>query len=84
MNAVVQPTKIETIFDHHVTEDEFKQLFDFEESQEDYEYALSQTDAYVDLHYLYELRGNLERAQFYLNQLDEKNRNQLTMRCCLG
>ncbi len=84
MNAVVQPQKIETIFDHHITEDEFKQLFDFEESQEDYEYTLSQTDAYVDLHYLYELRGNLERAQFYLNQLDEKTRNQLTMRCCPG
>jgi hydroxymethylpyrimidine pyrophosphatase-like HAD family hydrolase len=47
MNAIVKPEKIETIFNHQVTKEEFKQLFDFEESQEDYEFALSQTDAYI-------------------------------------
>lgn len=84
MNAAVQPQIIETIFNHQVTEDEFKQLFELTESQEDYEFALSQTDAYIDVYYLYELRGNHALAHSYLNKLDEKTRNRITMRCCLN
>jgi hypothetical protein len=84
MNAVLKPQHIETIFDHDITDDEFEELFDFLESQSDYEFALSQTDAFVHLHRLYELRGNEKLAKFYLNQLDEKTKKRVSMRCCVG
>lgn len=84
MNAVLKPQSIETIFDHDITDDEFEELFDFLESQSDYEFQLSQSDAYVDLHHLYELRDNGKMAKFYLNKLDEKTKKRVSMRCCVA
>lgn len=84
MNAVVKAQHIETIFDHNITNDEFEELFDFLESQSDYEFQLNQSDAYVDLHHLYELRDNEKMAKFYLNKLDEKTKKRVSMRCCMA
>jgi hypothetical protein len=84
MNTVLKPQHIETIFDHNITDDEFEELFDFLESQPDYEFQLGQSDAYVDLHHLYELRGNEKMAGFYLNKLDEKTKKRVSMRCCIS
>lgn len=84
MNTVLKPQHIETIFDHDITDDEFEGLFDFLESQSDYEFELSQVDAYVDLHHLYELRNDEKMAKFYLNKLDEKTKRRVSMRCCMA
>lgn len=84
MSAVVQEKHIETIFDHKVTESELIDLVGEAEQESDYLYALNQTDAYVDLYFLYQLRRNHQKAETFLNKLDEKTRNRISMRCCVG
>ncbi|WP_394752807.1 hypothetical protein [Crenothrix sp.] len=84
MNAVVKTKDIETIFDHNITSDEILALTDgYQESQEDYLYALDQDSAFADLYRLYSLRGNSDKALFFCDQItDIAFKNQFKARPC--
>ncbi|MDD5036678.1 MAG: hypothetical protein PHE55_18215 [Methylococcaceae bacterium] len=75
--------KIETIYDHGVTQYELKKLNFDNETKDEYLYALSQDSAYVGLFLLYRMRKNPEKASYYLEQVqDVQLRNQFKMRPC--
>ena len=81
MSAVLQENYVETIFDHGVTDDELSELM--LESKNDYLYSIDQDTAYVDLYWLYDMRGDTNKAHKYLDSIqDLKYRNSITMTCC--
>ena len=84
MSAVVKEKPVETIFDHGVTDDEILKLTNgYPESKEDYFYALSQDSAYADLYRLYVIRGDIDKAAFFLDQVQDITfRNQFKTRPC--
>ena len=84
MSAVLKPEKIETIYDHGVTESEILALTNgYPETQEEYFEALSQDGAYADLFRLYRLRGNKDKASYYLERIEDPAfKNQFKMRPC--
>jgi len=83
MSAVLKTDKLETIFDHDISDNEFEMLFGFLETQADYEFALDHTDADIDLYQLYQLRGDIKMAALYLQKLDIETRKRITIHCCL-
>ncbi len=84
MNAVVKEHPIETIYDHGITDAEILQLTDgYPETKEEYFYALGQDSAYADLYRLYVIRGNNDKASFYLEKIQDIGfKNQFKMRPC--
>ncbi|MFI3195121.1 MAG: hypothetical protein QX195_04800 [Methylococcaceae bacterium] len=81
MSAVLKENYVETIFDHGVTDAELSELM--LESKNDYLYSVDQDTAYVDLYWLYDLRGDVNKAHKYLDSIqDSKYRNSVTMTCC--
>ncbi|SJM96052.1 hypothetical protein [Crenothrix polyspora] len=84
MNAVVKPTKLETIFDHNITDVEFEEILGEPETLDEYLYSLSQDSAYAHLYFLYELREDMETAKLYLNKIkDDRYRKGLSIASCI-
>ena len=83
MSAVLRLEKIETIFDHGVTDEEFMSLYGFTETREDYEYALGQNDAYRDLYSLYLNRGDSVKAETFLAKIDPTTRQRALQGGCV-
>ncbi len=69
MSAVVQEKQVETIFDHDITDDEQIALFDFIETPDDYLFSMPQNNAWADIYSLYQIRGNVKKAESYLNKI---------------
>lgn len=68
MNAILKPKKLETIFDHQVTEDELKKLlYGDTESFEEYTQFLDQDASYADISRLFRIRGNNQTALKYIS-----------------
>lgn len=87
MNAVRKPAKIETIYDHAVTQDEILALTGgYPETREEYFEVLSRDSALVGLFKLYRLRGDAGKAGQYLNQIEDAQlKAQFMVRpCCVG
>jgi hypothetical protein len=83
MNAVLKPEKLETIFDHHVTKEELIDLFEEEESFDDYCFSLGQNSAYAHLYFLYHLRNDEKTAVSFLNKIsDVSYRQSISFSCC--
>lgn len=81
MSAVLKENPIETVFDHHVTDAEIIELM--LEPKHDYLYSIDQDTAYADLYWLYEMRGDANKAHKYLDSIqDSKYRNSIIMTCC--
>lgn len=59
---------METIFDHSVTDDEFRNLFPSYKSKSDYLLFTSTFIRYIDIYMLYEFRGEEEKARSYLQK----------------
>lgn len=60
---------METIFDHNITDKEFKELFgQFFKDKNDYLKNMTiESHAYFNIYELYVLRNNLEKAEKYLD-----------------
>lgn len=60
---------METIFDHNITDKEFKELFgQFFKDKNDYLKNMTiESHAYFNIYELYILRNNLEKAEKYLD-----------------
>ncbi len=84
MSAVLKIPRLETIFDHGITDSEMLVLTDgCPETQEEYFYALDQDSAYADLYRLYSLRNDADKAAFFVEQIiDNGFKNQFKMRPC--
>jgi hypothetical protein len=65
---------METIFDHSVTDDEFKNLFPSYKTKADYLLFTNTFIRYIDIYKLYEFRGEDEKARSYL----QKTRDSLS------
>ncbi len=63
---------METIFDHNVTQEEYKRLH-FTTPKETYLRIITQIDAYVDLAYLYHMRGKDKKAKQYIEKTEDCN-----------
>jgi len=64
----------ETVFDHHITENEQKALFGYVLSPEDVEFykiRISNDGAYALLYHLYRLRGDMKKAEEFLNKIKD-------------
>jgi|GEM_PF-936213 len=73
MSAILKPEPLETIFDHGITDDELWQLTDGNpEPLDEYLYGLSQDSAYADLYRLYGIRGNTDRALYFMEQIQDQ------------
>lgn len=85
MNAIVKPEKIETIFDHHVAEDELKKLlYGDTESLEEYTHYLNQDGAYADIAQLLRSRGDNDNALKYISMItDDELRTQCMTSPCV-
>ncbi|MDD2725399.1 MAG: hypothetical protein PHH59_15445 [Methylovulum sp.] len=83
MSAILKTEPLETIFNHGITDDEFEAIFDFIETQADYEAHLSATDALIDLHKLYQLRNDTTQADRFFSRLDTKSQQRLRLHCCI-
>jgi len=59
---------METIFDHSVTDDEFRNLFPNYRTKTDYLLYTSTFTRFIDIYRLYELRGENEKARSYLQK----------------
>ena len=82
MSASLNNQKIETVFDHGITQSEMDSLFGGEESFTEYYSELSINDAYADLYFLYEIRNNHNQATIFLNKINDDNyRKHLVMGC---
>lgn len=69
MSAVVKDEKIETVFDHGISEAEMINLFGFVEAREIYNDRLSNDFALGDLYLLYHMRGDEKSANAFLNKM---------------
>lgn len=58
---------METILDHNITDEEWKDLFGVKMSRSEYLDGLDQRKAYEHLFYLYRSRGNKKMAKRYLD-----------------
>ena len=63
---------METIFDHNVTPEEEREL-NGSISRETYLRIMTKTDAYVDLAYLYHMRGKKRKAKQYIEKTKDCN-----------
>ena len=63
---------METIFDHNVTPEEEREL-NGSMSRETYLRIITQIDAYVDLAYLYHMRGKKRKAKQYIEKTKDCN-----------
>ena len=63
---------METIFDHNVTPEEEREL-NGSISRETYLRIITQIDAYVDLAYLYHMRGKKRKAKQYIEKTKDCN-----------
>ena len=63
---------METIFDHNVTPEEEREL-NGSISRETYLRIMTQIDAYVDLAYLYHMRGKKRKAKQYIEKTKDCN-----------
>lgn len=84
MSAVLNYSKLETIFDHGITEAEHITLTDgYNETTEDYFHGLDKDSAYADLYRLYSIRGDVNKAAFFLDKIQDLDfKNQFKMRPC--
>lgn len=71
MNAVVQPQKIETIFDHNLTNEE-RDLLAISTDETEYSHieGMSQHDITLELVYLFGIRNNQDMINKYIAKLD--------------
>ena len=86
MSAVLKTEEFETIYDHHVTDDEILAMNDgYPETRDEYFEALGHDSAMAGLYHLYKLRGQPDKAAYYLDQIhDIPFRNQFKIRpCCV-
>jgi hypothetical protein len=86
MSAVIKPTHhIDHIFDHHPTTEELVQIFDdFPETRAEYLDGLDSDTANAHLYWLYRYRGDMKRAQEYLDQVNSVSwRRSLSMTDCV-
>ena len=84
MSAVLNHPKLETIFDHGITDAEILALTDgYPESREEYLYALDQDSAYADLYRLYSIRNDANKAAFFLLSKSPKQLLKINLRCAL-
>jgi hypothetical protein len=60
---------METIFDHSITASELEYLFIKYKNREDYETFTQAHSKYADLYLLYNLRGDSEKAEYYLEKV---------------
>jgi hypothetical protein len=60
---------MESIFDHNVTASELDYLFIKYKNREDYEALTQSHSKYADLYLLYNLRGDGEKAEYYLEKV---------------
>ena len=65
---------METIFDHSVTDDEFRNLFPNYKTKVDYLLFTNTFICYIDIYKLYEFRSEDEKARSYL----QKTRDSLS------
>ena len=59
---------METIFDHSVTNDEFRNLFPGYKTKVDYLLYTSDFTRFMDIYKLYEFRGENDKARSYLQK----------------
>jgi hypothetical protein len=85
MNAVVQPQKLETVFDHNITKDELRKLlYGDTESLEEYTQFLDQDGAYADIAQLLRSRGDNDKALKYISMItDNELRTQYMTTPCV-
>jgi hypothetical protein len=74
MSAILKPEPFETIFDHGVTDAEIQALTDgYPETQEEYFYGLDHDSAYADLFRLYRLRGDTDKAAYFMEKIEDNS-----------
>ena len=62
--------KMETVFDHNITEKEMLKIFGFNESKNEFlESKQTQRWHYVTIYNLYSIRGNIVMAKKYLDMI---------------
>lgn len=66
--------KIETVFDHNITEEEWENMYG-SCTQNKYTSFIGQETAFYDIATLFYLRGNKEKATEYANKLSPDRRN---------
>ncbi len=87
MNAIVQPQKLETVFDHNITEEELsKLLYGDTESVEEYTQFLNQDGAYSDIAQLLRSRGDNDKALSYISLIsnNELRTQYMTTPCAIA
>lgn len=67
---------METVFDHNITEKEWKHIYGTC-SQDKYISFIGQETAYYDIAVLYYIRGDNDKATAYANKLPPHRRNDL-------
>jgi hypothetical protein len=84
MSAVLKPKKLETIFDHNISDSELSALlFGDTESFDEYTQFLDQNSAYADISRLYRLRGDDNTAIRYVNLISDNTlKNQFATTPC--
>ena len=84
MNPVLKTNKLETIFEHGVTDNELSTLFyGAPEPENEYRDGLSHDGLLVDIVRLYQLRGNTDAANRYLSLIEDASiRSELATRGC--
>jgi hypothetical protein len=60
---------MESIFDHNITASELEYLFIKYKKREDYESFTQAHSKYADLYLLYNLRGDGDKAEYYLEKV---------------
>lgn len=63
---------METVFDHNITSEEYFELIGTI-PREAYLRIMTQQDAYVDLAYLYHMRGKMRKARKYIEKTKDCN-----------
>lgn len=61
--------RMESIFDHNVTDGELEYLFVKYRNKDDYETFTKSHGKYADLYLLYNLRGDITKAKYYLDKV---------------
>lgn len=81
MSAVLQEKPIETIYDHNPTALELEELTCL--TEEEYQQFVSQDTAFAELYWLYDMRGDHDKAAKYLGMIQDKlYKISITMNCC--
>ncbi|MEI6333245.1 MAG: hypothetical protein WCS87_01690 [Methylococcaceae bacterium] len=84
MSVILKINQLETIFNHEITAAELLALANgYEETQKEYFYGLDQDSAYADLYRLYILRGDTDKAAFFIEKIkDNQFKIQFKTRPC--